>query len=169
MRRKRPGSVLLRSLATQGGDMLRKTVVLQWLLASLVFLALLVMLVASQAPEYEYALGDRADESVQAEVTIENRYRTEALREEAARRAEAQASADEANYKIDEAAAAHAEQHVTVIFSELWAVLKDISATDIAVGSEAWGVRVDDVWNRLHNELKFNVSRENIAAALTLD
>lgn len=169
MRKRRPGSGLLRSLAAQGGDMLRKTGVRQWLLASLVFLALLVMIVASQAPEYEYSLGDRAEVSIQAEVTIENRYRTEALREEAARRAEAAAIADEANYKIAETAAARAEQHVTEVFSELWVAQKELSQANVAVGSEEWERRVDEVWNRLHHEWEIALPRESVAAAFLLD
>ena len=127
------------------------------------------MLVASQAPEYEYSLGDRAEESVQAEVTIENRYRTEALREEAARRAEAEAIADEANYKISETAAAQAEQHITEVFSELWVAQKELVETNIVVGSEQWERYVDDVWNRFQHDWEIALPRESVAASLLLD
>lgn len=110
---------LLGSLLAQGKAMLNKTGVRQWLLASLVFLALGIMLVASQAPEYDYRIGDQAEEDIRAPGPAINRYRTELLREEAAREAEKRAEADESFYTIDPRIVGEAQDRVERVFVEI--------------------------------------------------
>src|SRR5690625_823787 len=136
------------SLVAQCREMLSKTGVRQWLLASLVFLALGVMLIASQAPEYDYQVGDQAEEDIQAPGPIRNRYRTELLQAEAAREAEVRAQADESYYSINPIVVSEAQDRVEQVFSELLATL-DIEEEPEALDDEELQLIAERVRQRL--------------------
>jgi len=111
----------LRSVRARVGrwavETFKKTGVRQWLLAALVFLALLGILLANVVTErVDLAVGQVAPKDIQATHRVINRYRTEQLRAAEADRAVNLALQDEANYVINQAAAVQARERVSTAF-----------------------------------------------------
>jgi len=93
------------------------------LLAAVMFAVLLAVMAADKAPDVlDWQVGDVATRDVAAPRDVVDRYRTEQLREQAAREAVRQAELDPVNWEINPAEALRAEERVKAIFQILWAV-----------------------------------------------
>ncbi|MGI6035084.1 MAG: HD family phosphohydrolase [Limnochordia bacterium] len=97
--------------------LLDNLVVRQWLLAGVIFAALLGILVADFVPQVvRLAPGQVAQEDMQAPKTIVNSYRTQRLQEEAAKVALEEAAQNPANYEINPDLAVQAQQDIAKVF-----------------------------------------------------
>lgn len=152
----------------QGSSMLRKTGVRQWILASLVFLALIGLLLANLFPTSdELAVGKVATRDIAAPFRVENTYMTQLEQENAARRAELAAVANDDYYTIKPSAAQQAEERVAAIFSAIEATRSDLnSVPDISTDQRlALGERLG---GQLQSERGLNVPKESLQTALAL-
>ncbi|HEY8416859.1 MAG TPA: HDIG domain-containing metalloprotein [Limnochordales bacterium] len=86
-------------------------------LAGVLFVVLLAVMAADTAPDaLDWQVGDVATRDVAAPRDVVNRYRTEQLREQAAREAVREAELDPVNWEINPAEALRAEERVKAIF-----------------------------------------------------
>ncbi|MGI6036723.1 MAG: HD family phosphohydrolase [Limnochordia bacterium] len=89
----------------------------QWLLASIVFVAMAGILLADFVPNaIDIAPGQVAREDIQAPRTVVNRYRTQRLKEDAVHKAQQEGEANPANYEISPQGATVARQDLEQIF-----------------------------------------------------
>jgi membrane-associated HD superfamily phosphohydrolase len=92
----------------------------QWIVPVLVFVSLNLVLLGNLLPKpVEMSEGQVAKRDVEAPRRVTNRYRTDLLREEAAKAAVREAAALASNYEINQAAAINAEELVGNIFRVL--------------------------------------------------
>src|SRR5690554_4659264 len=91
----------------------KKTGVRQWLMAIAIYLILAIILLANVLTErVDLVVGQVAPRDIQATHRVVNRYQTELLREIESERAVREASADPANYVINQATALDAKERV---------------------------------------------------------
>lgn len=92
----------------------------RWLVAGAFYVALLAIVLVKQAPEIiDLQVGQVAPVDVMAPRDVVDRYRTDRLREEAARQAIRDASQDPSNFEINPAVALQAEESAALIFQIL--------------------------------------------------
>lgn len=95
------------------------------LLAGSLYVVLLVLMTASAGPDaVDWKVGDVATHDVVAPRDVVDRYRTEQLREQAARQAVRDAELDPVNWEINPAEALRSEERVKAIFGVLAEVRK---------------------------------------------
>ena len=98
-------------------------------LAGVLFVVLLAVMAADTAPDaLDWQVGDVATRDVAAPRDVVDRYRTEQLREQAAREAVRVAELDPVNWEINPAEALRAEERVKAIFDVIGSVRQDAVA-----------------------------------------
>lgn len=155
-------------VAQQGAAMLSKTGVRQWILAALVFLAIVGLLLANLFPESEeLAVGKVATRDIAAPFRVENTYMTQLEQEKAARRAELEAIANDDYYTIRPAAAEQAEERVAAIFAMIGEARSDIAAVPDITTEQRLAIG-DRLRTQLEGERGLSVPVESLQAALSL-
>lgn len=110
------------------------------LLVTALFLIMFTLAVANTVPDaIDWQVGDVATRDVVAPRDVVNRYRTEQLREEAARQALREAELDPVNWEINPAEALRAEERVAAIFAAFRAVIANAPLLPAADASAAEG------------------------------
>jgi len=138
------------------------------------FLIMFTLAVANTVPDaIDWQVGDVATRDVVAPRDVVNRYRTELLREEAARQALREAELDPANWEINPAEALRSEERVAAIFAAFRDALSQESAVSAGgdpaaggEGAEAPALDVDELVGRLADtaaELGLTLSPDALA------
>lgn len=157
-----------RYLKEQGLAMFAKTGVRQWVLAALVFVAILAMMMANLFPDSEeLGVGRVATRDIAAPARVQNTYRTKLEQDRAARQAELEAIANDAYYTINQAAAEQAQARVEAIFAMIGQTRSDLaSVPELTLEQQlAFGERLG---TQLQSERNLTVAKESIQAALAL-
>lgn len=132
-----------------------------WLVLVLVFVALCGVLLGNLIPKpVHMVVGQVAKRDVEASRRIINRYRTDQLREAAAKAAVREAATQPANYEINQATVLHAEEAVEGVFR----VLRGEAAIEGEQNNRPSLSNTDAVRQYIHSKLSVNVPRESLHA-----
>lgn len=144
-----------------------------WLLGGVVFTVLVVLFYISLIPKQLNAeIGERSTIDYEAPRGIENRYRTEQLREKASEAAYRAAVNDPNYYIIADTAAATSMQKMTALFEQIdWKreENEEAVAADIAVTTALIQQQARDIQSRLADRVQVVIPEQPLITLLKLD
>lgn len=144
-----------------------------WLLGGVVFTVLVVLFYISLIPKQLNAeIGERSTIDYEAPRGIENRYRTEQLREKASEAAYRAAVNDPNYYIIADTAAATSRQKMTALFEQIdWKreENEEAVAADIAVTTALIQQQARDIQSRLADRVQVVIPEQPLITLLKLD
>jgi len=154
----------------------RKAGVRQSLLGAAIFLTLVGILVADLVPtQYDLKVGQVSPRDIEAPRTIENRYETERLRNEAVEAALAQARNNPDNYVIDGRVAEGAEEKLAFLFEKAAELRTPVHTANPESAPESEGMVVSDLPDRvrkfqasLRDEVGLDVDKQSAETLLTV-
>lgn len=151
----------------------RKAGVRQCLLALAIFLTLIGILLANLVPlQYDLKVGQVSPRDIEASRTIENRYETERLRNDAVESALEEARANPDSYIIDERLVEAAEEKLSFLF-ERAADLRASEYQDIPPElvpkrpPTSFNQRVTELQTSLREEVDLDVDRQSVEMLLS--
>jgi hypothetical protein len=172
------GIVALPSAIKSFGDFIWRSVIQNqvaraWLFGGVVFVVLVMLFYSSLIPKQLNAeIGERSTIDYEAPRGIENRYRTEQLREKASEAAYRAAVNDPGFYIIADTAAVTARQKMTALFEQIdWkreeneeAIAADISVTTALIQQQA-----REIQSRLADRVQVVMPEQPLITLLRLD
>ncbi len=156
-------------------DVWQKAGVRQSLLGLAIFLILVGILVADLVPtQYDLKVGQVSPRDIEAPRTIENRYETERLRNEAVEAALAQARANPENYVIDGRVVEGAEEKLAFLFERAGSLRipaqpanREAAPEPVALPNDLQE-RVQRFQASLRDEVDLEVDKQSIETLLTV-
>lgn len=148
----------------------------RWLLAAIVFLCLVgILSVNLTFQRVDLKVGQISPDDIYAPRNIENRHQTQALRDEAVREALKEAAADPANFDVNPAVTAGAEDRLHILFSHIELArneqrprinsLGDGAGTPVEADDSPVAARTEAAAARIAAELGIGLTKERLIAA----
>ncbi len=165
------------TIVQKAQEIWQKAGVRRLLVAAIIFFTLSGILVANLVPlQYDLKVGQVSPRDVEAPRTVENRFETERLRQEAVEVALEKARANPDNYIIDEKIAVAAEEKLSFVFERAAALREPQESIPSGVPAELFPKvptanlkqRVTELQTTIRQEVELDVDKQSIETLLTV-
>lgn len=165
-----------RRIAARARHVWQTTNVRQWLMAAIIFVTLVGILVANLVPlQYDLKVGQVSPRDVEAPRTIENRFATDRMRNEAVESALEKAKANPDNYIIDGKVAVAAEEKLSLVFDRAASLREPEELATPGTPPEliprvpmaSLKQRVAELQAVVHQEVELDMDKQSAEALLT--